>query len=201
MIDDATSAVSGITFGDSTTTSAYEMEMFHRELELEMFGEEPDELDESFSQQGRQHNNVVMEYNGSNNSMSIVSGSHEEEMSSSSGTMHSFQSPNNNNNNNNYYNDPQPRYNSPQMDNSPIAYSALQKQYEQQQQQMFLRQYNPYARTSAYRGYSLRDAYRNNNQFSAFDMANQMTQQQQSLTPNRLDVVEVTEPDDDDEDE
>lgn len=176
MVDDARSVASGITFGDSTTTSAYEMEMFHRELEMEMFGMEPDELDEPPNMLG-QTLELEDAMHPETNCLSVVSGSIEEEMSTSSSTFHSFQSPSYS------YQDPHGPYQDPhsyvhnQIDQSPdtMQYSTLEQQLaEPNYQQSHHIHYNPYARTSAYRGYSLRDAYRGNT-FSAFDVANQQT--------------------------
>jgi hypothetical protein len=149
-IDDSASAVSGITF-DSTPSSVMEMERFYRELELEMFGSL--ELQESKRSEHTKDTCSATE----------------------DGSMPSFTSF--------MKNKAGRRFRSMELDVSPpmqqptihqqvphtpnyqsgsLVYSPTRRM-----------QYN-HARTSAYRGYSLRDAYYRGNQFSAFDIASSM---------------------------
>eukprot|EP00980_Cylindrotheca_fusiformis_P007220 scaffold1525_cov142-Cylindrotheca_fusiformis.AAC.20 len=164
-VDETATAVSGITL-ESTNSSEKEMEQFYRELELEMFGLENPELSASSpipttlevpdwtKSEDTIHSAGVTEVSSSESSVpsfsSFVSSTEDERL------CHYLQmgcSPTL----------PQlPQQVPPSFQDARLMYSPNHRL-----------QYNPYTRTAAYRGYSLRDAYRNN-QCSAFNMANRM---------------------------
>lgn len=154
-MDDSATAVSCITF-DSATSSMMDIEEFYRDLELEMFGADDDETSSIPPH--------TLEVHGSAKSQNTAeTGLATEDVSSSSSTpsflsfantevrqFHSFEM--------GIPTTPQHQVTENQM---PLDYRGGS------QAQTHNVQYNPYARTSAYRGYSLRDAYRGN-QCAAF---------------------------------
>jgi hypothetical protein len=187
-LDDAASAMSGITF-DSTTSSVTEMERFHRELELEMFGSGPSipqtlELPETKSEHTSDTCSATADASSSTSMPSFTSFRNNEvgrrfhpmergvsppmQQPIHQQGMHTpnYQGGNTPNyqggNTPNYHGGNTPNYqggNAPNYQGRSLVHAPNQHM-----------QYNPYVRTSAYRGYSLRDAYRGN-QVSAFDTA------------------------------
>jgi hypothetical protein len=158
-LDDSASAVSGMTF-DSTTASVMEMERFYRELELEMFGSS---------------NHQTLELPESEKAEQAWETCSATEDVSSSSSMPSFTSFRNNEAGRRFHS--MELGVSPPMQQPTIHQQVLHTPNYQGGSLVYppthRMQYNPYARTSAYRGYSLRDAYRGN-QSSAFDMASSM---------------------------
>jgi hypothetical protein len=168
-LDDSASSMSGITLGNSTSTSMIEMERFYRELEVEMFGEGDSrspigqtlELPEmSKDELGSDTASATEDISVSSSPPSDFAGERTKTLEKR--REHVFQEPHNS--------APQEELRAMNFyeENNPQMYSSPYMQYNHQQE------YNHLPQTSSFRGYSVWNAYRSQAPPSNYNMQNLM---------------------------